>query len=142
MYCTLRTHNENTAEYVLDKIKKIINSVAEISGGTAEYIQGKHYPIVMNNELIMKKLEESALKVVGEENIKPRLARGMGGEDFAYFAKVKPGGMYRLGIRNIEKGCTAGLHNSKFMIDEAALKVGSDIFVQFVLDNMNGIDFN
>lgn len=142
MYCTLRTHNEDTAEYVLGKIKKIISSVAEISGGTAEYIQGKHYPIVMNNETVMKKLEAAAAKTVGEENIKPRLARGMGGEDFAYFAKVKPGGMFRLGIRNAELGCTAGLHNSKFMIDESSLKVGSDIFVRFVLDNMNGIDFD
>lgn len=139
MYCTLRTHNENTAEYVLGKIKKIISSVAEISGGSAEYIQGKHYPIVMNNELIMKKLEQAAAKVITDENVKPSHARGMGGEDFSYFAKVKPGGMFRLGVRNVEKGYTSVLHNSKFMLDEQALTVGSDIFVQFVLDNMNGI---
>ena len=142
MYCTLRTHNEETADYVLGKIKKIISSVAEISGGRAEYIQGKHYPIVLNNECVMKKLEEAAAKVLPAEKIKPKLTRGMGGEDFSYFAKVKPGGMYRLGVRNIEKCYTAGLHNSKFMLDEDALEVGVKIFVQFVLDNMNGIDFN
>ena len=90
----------------------------------------------------MKKLEEAAAKVLPVEKIKPKLTRGMGGEDFSYFAKVKPGGMYRLGVRNIEKCYTAGLHNSKFMLDEDALEVGVKIFVQFVLDNMNGIDFN
>ncbi len=142
MYCTLRSHNEETADYVIEKIKKIITSVAEISGGRAEYIPGKHYPIVMNNECVMKKLEEAATKVISPEKIKPKLTRGMGGEDFSYFTKVKPGGMFRLGVRNIEKGYTAGVHNSKFMLDEEALSIGSDIFVQFVLDNMNGIDLN
>ena len=31
-------------------------------------------------------------------------------------------------------------HNNDFMIDEEAFVIGSDTCVQFVLDNMNGID--
>ena len=62
----------------------------------------------------------------------------MGGEDFAYFAQQKPGCMFELGVRNEELGYTIGVHNEKFMLDEAALPIGSDIFVQFVMDNMNG----
>ena len=140
MYCTLRTHKEETALYVMDKIKRIIAHIADISGGDAKFIEGKCYPIVMNDERVMKKLEESALKLIPAEKIKPQENRGMGGEDFSYFTNEKPGGMLRLGVKNEALFCTAGLHNSKFMIDESCLELGSSLFVQFVLDNMNGID--
>ena len=75
-----------------------------------------------------------------KENIKPK-EQGMGGEDFSYFAAEKPGCMFELGVRNDELGYTVGVHNGNFMLDEDALSVGSDIFVQFVLDNMDGIKF-
>ncbi|MBO5879727.1 MAG: M20/M25/M40 family metallo-hydrolase, partial [Clostridia bacterium] len=97
-------------------------------------------PIVMNNEIMTEKFKISAAKVVGEENIFPR-GQGMGGEDFAYFANLKPGVMFELGIRNEELGYTVGVHNGKFMLDESALEIGVNIFVQFILDNMNGIQF-
>jgi len=142
MYCTLRTHSEENANYVIGKIKKIIAAIADISGAEARFIEGKCYPIVMNDERIMSKLEEAAAKVVSPDNIKPPEKRKMGGEDFAYFTNEKPGGMFRLGVKNTALGYTAGVHNSKFKIDESALSIGSDIMVQFVLDNMNGIDLD
>jgi amidohydrolase len=63
----------------------------------------------------------------------------MGGEDFSYMTQQKPGAMFRLGVRNRELGITAGLHQDTFDVDERALEVGVNTFVQFVLDNMNGI---
>ena len=33
-----------------------------------------------------------------------------------------------------------GTANNDFLLDEEALPVGTDVSVQFVLDNMNGID--
>jgi amidohydrolase len=141
MFCTLRTQNDENADYILTKIKKIIASVAEVSGGDAKFVESKHYPIVINNEIVADRIRAAAQKVVGEENILPR-AQGMGGEDFAYFAKEKPGCMFELGIRNDELGYTVGVHNGRFMLDENALEIGVNIFIQFILDNMNGIDFN
>ena len=141
MFCTLRTQKEENAEYILGKIKKIIASIAEVSGGDAKFIESKHYPIVMNNETVAERIRAAAEKVVGAENIKHR-AQGMGGEDFSYFAKEKPGCMFELGVRNDELGYTVGVHNERFMLDEDALEVGVNIFVQFILDNMNGIKFD
>ena len=139
MFCTLRTQKDENAEYILGKIKKIIASIADVSGGEAKFVTSKHYPIVMNNEIVADKIIEAAAKVIGKENIKDR-PQGMGGEDFAYFAAEKPGCMFELGVRNEELGYTVGVHNGKFMLDENALSVGSDIFVQFVLDNQNGFE--
>ena len=141
MYCTLRTHDDKNAEYILGKIKRIIAAVAEVSGGEAEFVESKHYPIVMNNEKVMSGLRKAGEKIIGAENIKPRGARGMGGEDFSYFTNEKPGGMFRLGVRNAENGYGGGLHNSRFLPDEDSLEIGVSIFVQFVLDNMNGMEF-
>lgn len=140
MFCTLRTLNENIAKYALGRIKKIIGCVAESAGGRAEFIESKHYPIVNNNELLTERVRLSLEKTVGKENVLPKI-QSMGGEDFSYFANIKPGCMFRLGVKNSEKGITSGLHTTKFDIDEEALKIGSDAFVNFILDNMNGIDF-
>ena len=36
--------------------KKIIASVAEVSGGEAKFVESKHYPIVINNETVADKI--------------------------------------------------------------------------------------
>ena len=60
--------------------------------------------------------------------------------NFSQYLTKKPGVFFRLGTRNEAKGCTTLPHNNDFMIDEDAFPHGSDACVQFVLDNMNGID--
>jgi amidohydrolase len=140
MYCTLRTQSQENADHILGKIKKIISAVAETSGGKAEFIESKHYPIVINDDILTRRVELTAAKVVGEDKIFTR-EQGMGGEDFAYFANIKPGCMFELGVCPDVDGKVYGLHTDRLIIDESALSVGSDIFVQFVLDNMNGIKF-
>ncbi len=138
LFCTLRSWTDEADALVTKRIKQIIASVAKESGGKATFTQAKYYPIVKNDENVTNRLMKAAGNVVGETNIKAN-NRTMEGEDFSYFANEKPGCMYRLGIRNEEKDCVYSLHQDKFNVDEDALSVGSSIFVQFVLDNMNGI---
>lgn len=141
MFCTLRTQEDSVAEYILDKIRRIIEAVAATADGRAVLTPRKHYPIMFNNEILTRRLHAAAEKVVGAENMHPA-TRGMGGEDFSYFAMQKPGSMFRLGVRNREQGIVHGLHQDRFDLDEAALEIGVKVFLQFILDNMNGIDFN
>ncbi|MBQ7356745.1 MAG: amidohydrolase [Clostridia bacterium] len=139
MFCTLRTQKQANADYILEKIKKIIASIADVAGGEAKFVESKHYPIVMNDRRIADALVSTFKSVVGDENIFER-EQGMGGEDFAYFANLKPGCMFELGVKPDIDDKIYGLHTDKFMLDENALRVGSDIFVKFVLDNMGGIE--
>ena len=104
MYCTLRTQKEENADYILGKIKKIIASVADISGGEAKFVENKHYPIVINDPTVTERVRLAAIKTVGAEQVIRKKTQGMGGEDFSYFANLKPGCMFRLGVRNREKG--------------------------------------
>ena len=66
--------------------------------------------------------------------------RGLGGEDFAFFSRKKPCTLFSLGTRSSAETGIA-LHNDHFDLDEGAMKIGVDIFTQFVFDNMNGINF-
>ena len=137
MYCTLRTFKNETAERVINKIKAICTSIAEIDGGSFEYQTKKHYPKVYNDLELTARVAAVAEKIVGKDNVVGK-ARGMGGEDFAYFANEKPGSMFRLGTRNESRGIIYGAHTARFDIDESALGIGLDIFVQFVLDATEG----
>ena len=135
MFCTLRTHTDETAEYVLNKVKKICEAIAETAGGSFEYEHKKHYPVVYNDPAVTELIRAAAAAVVGEENI-IESRRGMGGEDFSYFANEKPGTMFHLGIRSEERGIVHKLHTDLFDLEEEALDVGVKIFKKFVLDNM------
>jgi amidohydrolase len=78
-------------------------------------------------------------KVVGKENV-VRVEFGMGSEDFSRFTDIVPSVFFRFGIRNESKGINQLAHQVDFKLDEDALIFGAQNFVQFVVDNQNGID--
>ena len=78
-------------------------------------------------------------KVVGKENI-AEMPIKLGAEDFSHYQMKKPGVLFRLGVRNEEKGFVNDTHSAYFQLDEDVLHLGSRAFVQFVLDNMDGIE--
>ena len=140
MFATLRTVRAETDDRIIRRIKAVCEATALSGGGSFVFEEVKYYPIVCNDPTVTACLEKTARSVIGEANVLPREKRGMGGEDYSYMTQQKPGAMFRLGVRNEEKGITAGLHQVNFNIDEAALEVGVRVFVQFVVDHMNGIE--
>jgi amidohydrolase len=138
MFCTLRTWNDKVAEAAIANIKKIAQCVAETAGGSATYTEKKHYPILQNHERLTALMRESAARALGEDKILVN-SRGMGGEDFSYFASEKPGCMLRLGVVPPDRVKIPGVHNECFLPDEDALEVGVRVLLQFILDHHNGI---
>jgi len=63
---------------------------------------------------------------VGEENVVELDVR-MTAEDFAYYSQVMPACFYRLGTASADGSNSAGVHNSKFNIDESALLIGAGL---------------
>jgi hippurate hydrolase len=51
----------------------------------------------------------------------------MGAEDFAFYSHALPACFFRLGVGNVEKGITSGVHTPNFNIDEQAIKNGMEI---------------
>ena len=139
LVCTLRTWSEARADKIINRIQSIITHTAEDMGGRSEFELLARYPIVVNDEKVTARMKEVAVALFGEENVTPR-SRGMGGEDFSYFANAKPGCMVSFGTGNKEKGIVAGVHHNNFDVDEDALELGVELFTRFVLNNQNGLD--
>ncbi|MFT3825037.1 MAG: M20 family metallopeptidase [Chitinophagaceae bacterium] len=81
------------------------------------------YPTVYNDEqlnVVARKLAEEYMPSGKVETTEVR----MGAEDFGYYTQQIPGCFYRLGVMNVEKGITSGVHTPTFNIDESAIETG------------------
>ena len=136
-----RTQNDELTKFMEKRIKEICEKIAELNGGSAKVTVTKLLPYVDCNPIMTECMRQTAVKLLGEENILPR-KRTMGGEDFSFISRKKPSVMFRLGVgKDVEKIPTAPLHSPNFLVDENCLKYSIDLFVNFVKDYQNGITF-
>ena len=63
------------------------------------------------------------------------LKDSLGGEDFAYYGLHKPAAMFDLGAR-ITDGQQFSLHTTKMRLNEDALDISPQIFIQYILEHM------
>ncbi|MBQ4161120.1 MAG: amidohydrolase [Clostridia bacterium] len=137
MLGTIRTFDMELDSFLIRRIEEIAKNTAAETGVEAVLDTSLKAFVVYNNPYISELVLESAKKVaLGIQAMPEKLSS----EDFSQYLTKKPGVFIRLGTRNAEKGCTTLPHNNDFMIDEDAFSIGTDTCVQFVLDNMNGID--
>lgn len=137
-----RTHSDELTEFLERRIREVCEGVANMAGGRAEVTVTKLLPYVINHPVVTRQMRKAAAKVVGEENLILNPERGMGGEDFSFLCRRKPGVMFRLGTRNPEMPNTAyPVHNVHFDVDERCFEYGIPTLVNFVLDNQDGIEF-
>ena len=138
MLGTIRTFNIETDSYIIGRIESIAKSIEAEMGVKYKLTTHLKSGVVYNNPKIAALVSAAAEKVVGKEK---SVVAGMrlGAEDFAFYGEKAPATLFRLGIYNEAKGCTARAHNSNFKVDDDVLHLGAETFVQFVLDNMHGI---
>ena len=138
MVGTIRSFNLEIDKYIIDRIEGIARSIKEETGIDYKLTTHLKSGVVYNDPKITRLARAAASKVVGEDKTVTVGAR-LGAEDFAFYGEKAPTTFFRLGINNEAKGCTAPAHNSDFKVDDDVLHLGAETFVQFVLDNMNGI---
>lgn len=137
MLGTLRTYDMNLDAFIIKRIEDIAKNTSAETGVTAELDTSLKAYVVYNNPYLSQLVLKSAQKVsTGIQEMPQKLSS----EDFSQYLTKKPGVFIRLGTRNEAKGCTTLPHNNDFFIDEDAFDKGTDTCVQFVLDNMDGID--
>ena len=139
MKISLRTFDTKLESFIVENIRTIAENAAARRCGTIAFHEDTKALPLCNDPLVSQQLLASAAKIVGQENI-VTMPEKLSSEDFSFYVAEKPGAFLRLGTRNEEKGCVTLPHNNDFMLDEDALPLGSRIFVQFVLDNMGGIN--
>ncbi|MEA5059860.1 MAG: M20 family metallopeptidase [Candidatus Pelethousia sp.] len=136
---TIRTYDMNVERHIVQRMESICKNAAEEVGGTAKVTAEVCYPCLYNDPSLSQQLMQSAEKIVGKDNVVPMRTK-MSSEDFAFYLTKKPGLFFRLGTKNEEKGYVGLPHNNNFQLDEAALKIGSSVCVQFVIDVSTGLN--
>ena len=137
---SIRCLKDKTMNWARERLAKLVRLTAEESGVSWNVSwSGDPLPSCHNDPAMYEAFAASARKVVGRERV-IHLPTSPGAEDFAYYEKEKPGLLFGLGMSNESKNACHPAHTRDWDIDEDALSTGVKVFVQFVLDNMDGID--
>src|SRR5882757_5066982 len=120
---TFRAMDEEWRFRAHELIRKQATELVHSMGAEIDLHIDIGYPMVYNNAAINQTAKKKAEQYFGAENIGETELR-MGSEDFGYYTRRIPGCFYRLGVMNVEKGITSGVHTPTFNIDESAIGIG------------------
>ncbi len=120
---TFRAMDEEWRFKAHELIKREAVGLVESMGAEIDLHIDVGYPVVFNNEKLNELAMRQAEIFMGKENVSETEMR-MGAEDFGYYTQLIPGCFYRLGVMNVEKGITSGVHTPTFNIDESAIEIG------------------
>lgn len=104
-------------------IRDFIEQTCSAYGAKAHVEIPVGYPVLFNDPALTEKATAWAKNYLGNERVK-ELEMRMGAEDFAFYTHHMPGCFFRIGTNKDGKEFTRSVHNSRFNIDEEALKTG------------------
>ncbi len=134
MIGTVRAFSMETARFIKSRMEAILKSVTEGAGGSYKFEFNEGYPAVVNNEQCNQKLEQAAIRVLGEENVINLKKPLMAGEDFSFYQEEFPGAFFFLGSGSDEADSKWSWHHPRYNIDERAFLTGSALMAGLVLD--------
>ncbi|MDQ3377607.1 MAG: amidohydrolase, partial [Actinomycetota bacterium] len=120
---TVRTLDPAVRDRMPGVMERVIKGVTTAHGADYEFSYTRGYRPVVNDDGLIREIEETARDVVGEGNVEA-MPPNMGGEDFSAYGQRVPAAFYLVGAGNEAKGITAPHHHPRFTIDEDALAVG------------------
>jgi hippurate hydrolase len=120
---TFRAMDEEWRFKAHELIKKQTIELVKIMGAEAEIKIDVGYPFVLNDIPLSDWARKKGEEYAGEKNVEETELR-MGAEDFAYYSQKMPACFFRLGVGNIAKGISSGVHTPVFNIDENAIEMG------------------
>ena len=134
---TARAYTEENRSLIKTRMKEIIQGIEKTYNAQITFDYKDGYPPTINHTEPAEKVLKAAKQVVGSKAGMPYLS--MGGEDFAYYLKDKPGCFFFVGSAPNEKELFETPHHcSHFNMDERALLVGPSIYLN-LLDNIMGV---
>ncbi|EDT75530.1 amidohydrolase [Clostridium butyricum] len=110
---TVRTLDEHTRELIPERMKALVEGIAQSYGGNAELIWHSGSPATKNDEE-WTNFASKLGKIMGYD-VK-RITMGLEGEDFAYYQKEIPGVFIVVGT-----GISEAHHHPEYTIDEKAI---------------------
>jgi len=126
---TVRTLKTETRALIPQKMRQIINGLADSFGATAEFKWFEGPPATNNTA----KWTAIAIDVAKKQGFEIKeLSQSLAGEDFAYYQEQIPGAFVNIGT-----GVSHSLHHPKFTVDDAALLPSANYFAQLAKCALN-----
>ena len=141
IFGSCRAAEDSVSEYMERRLQEICKGMELTSGCKIEYEHVKLLPYRKTSPVLFKKIWDLGEKLFGEGCMSKPARRGLGGEDFGYLTRKKPCLFISFGVKDpaAEKGIP--VHTTKFDIHPDSYAAPLDLIYNFVLENMNGIDF-
>lgn len=130
----IRTLDPETRNKAKQQIPNIIRSIGEALGAEIEITLCDGYPSLINDQAMTDLVRQSAIKMLGEEQVLILKQPTLGTEDFGVFLEHVPGCFYQLGVGNPEKNIGYPLHNGRFDVDEDCLPMAAAIHARVAMD--------
>ena len=124
---TVRTVNESIRKNIPKMMEESIKGVCKSMGATYNFDYQFGQPELVNHDEMVDILLCEASKIIGKENCIDLVDPVMGGEDFSEYLQIVPGTFFRLGTCSEEKQTCVPQHNSRFDVDDDALKIGMKV---------------
>jgi amidohydrolase len=128
---TVRAFDDTIRATLERRCRELCEELPHAFGATATFDYQRQYPATINNSDWCDHVRSAAAKVVGESNVVPFVPT-MGAEDFSLVLQQVPGCYFFVGARNPEIDAVYPHHHPRFSIDERALMIGAQTFVEAV----------
>ncbi|MFD9795064.1 amidohydrolase [Streptomyces sp. NPDC059070] len=115
-----------------DMVHAAIDEVATLHRAKSEINYVRGVPPVVNDPAVAELLREAQTARRGAFSVEDT-EQSLGGEDFSWYLEHVPGAMARLGVRTPGSNARLDLHRGDFDADEAAIKVGVELFTAAAL---------
>lgn len=136
LVCTARTLSPPFGRKIMGLVRRTVGGICKAHGANFDIVEHSAYPILINDAATNARYAKVFETLFGRK--KTRAAEPvLGGEDFAFYAQMVPGSMFRLGIRNKSLGADQPWHSSKFIVDEEAIYYGTALLAGATLSYLD-----
>lgn len=132
---TIRNFDMDIRQSIFESLTTTAEHTAAATGAEAHVHIDEGYPVTINNPELTAQMLPTMQAVAGEDNVQvnPLVT---GAEDFSFYALETPGLFVFLGITppGQDPATAPSNHSPFFYADEDALKVGTEMYINWVFD--------
>lgn len=128
---TIRAMDNDTDLHLKQQFRKLIEESNQRGFTTTSAVAG--YPAVINHKKAYQRVLRAAESTVPMDYINEQCQPMTGSEDFSEMinaCKDKNGAMFFLGVGNSKKGINNYLHSNPYYIDDDAMLIGVQLFIE------------
>lgn len=132
---TIRNFDMDNRQQIFEKLETTATHTAQSSGAEADVHIHEGYPVTINDPELVRQMLDVTRAVAGDDNVfQNELVTGA--EDFSFYANEVPGMFVFLGITppDQDPSESPSNHSPHFYADEDALKVGTELYINWALD--------